>query len=103
MGKLGNLILKGMSDSEKKELQQALSQLSQLNAKLTAKYTLVNDLELITDGRTAAARLIKPEIEQLRNSINEVDRNPNGTPKRGYYWHWHSSTRQPKGHHAFYC
>ena len=61
-----------MSDSEKKELQQALSQLSQLNAKLTAKYTLVNDLELITDGRTAAARLIKPEIEQLRNSINEV-------------------------------
>lgn len=37
------------------------------------------------------------------NPINEVDRNPNGTPKRGYYWHWHSSTRQPKGHHAFYC
>lgn len=36
------------------------------------------------------------------NAINEVDRNPNGTPKRGYYWHWHSSTRKPKGHHAFY-
>lgn len=72
MGKLGNLISKGMSDSEKKELQQALSQLSQLNAKLTAKYTLANDLELITDGRTAAARLIKTEIEQLRDSINEV-------------------------------
>ena len=34
--------------------------------------------------------------------INEITRNSNGTPKKGYYWHWHSSTRQPKGHHAFY-
>jgi len=33
--------------------------------------------------------------------INEVDK-INGKPKPGYYWHWHSATRLPKGHHAFY-
>lgn len=30
--------------------------------------------------------------------INEVDKNA----KTGYYWHWRSSNRKPKGHHAFY-
>lgn len=35
--------------------------------------------------------------------INEVDKNAKtGSPKTGYYWHWHSSNRKPKGHHAFY-
>lgn len=36
------------------------------------------------------------------NPINEVDKDTKGKPKKGYYWHWHSSTRKPKGHHAFY-
>lgn len=72
MGKISNLLSKGMSENDKKELQQALTQLNHLNAKLTAKYTLANDLEHIKDGRTAAAKLIKSEIEQLRASINEV-------------------------------
>lgn len=73
MGKISNLLSKGMSENDKKELQQALTQLNHLNAKLTAKYTLANDLEHIKDGRTAAAKLIKTEIEQLKSSINEVD------------------------------
>ncbi|AGY83050.1 hypothetical protein [Carnobacterium inhibens] len=34
--------------------------------------------------------------------IKEVDKDTKGNPKKGYYWHWHSSTRNPKGHHAFY-
>ncbi|EDH3593776.1 hypothetical protein GCV60_10560 [Listeria monocytogenes] len=33
--------------------------------------------------------------------INEIDKQ-NGKPKKGYYWHYHSANRKPKGHHAFY-
>ncbi|HFF5302532.1 TPA: hypothetical protein ACGDUP_003652, partial [Acinetobacter baumannii] len=38
----------------------------------TAKYTLRNDLEAITDGRSAAAKLIKEEIDALRLETQQL-------------------------------
>lgn len=73
MSKIKDIFSKGMSENDKKELQQALNQLNQLNQKLTTKYTLANDLEYIRDGRTAASKLIKGEIDQLKKSIDEVN------------------------------
>ncbi len=43
-----------------------------MNKSLTAKYTLRNDLEAITDGRSAAAKLIKEEIDALRLETQQL-------------------------------
>ncbi|RZJ23436.1 hypothetical protein [Acinetobacter sp. UBA3106] len=69
MGKIRDILSAGMTASERKEVQQALRQLSELHGKLSATYTLADNLEHITDGRTAAAKLIKSEIESLQLEI----------------------------------
>lgn len=72
MGKISEILSSGMTGAERKEVQQALQQLSALHSKLSSKYTLADNLEHITDGRTAAAKLIKGEIDQLQLHIQEV-------------------------------
>lgn len=72
MGKIRDILSSGMTDTERKEVQQALQQLSSLHGKLSSKYTLADNLEHITDGRTAAAKLIRGEIDQLQLNIQEV-------------------------------
>ncbi|WP_180015190.1 hypothetical protein [Acinetobacter sp. YH16031] len=72
MGKIRDMLSSGMTDGERKEVEQALRQLSALHGKLSAKYTLADNLEHITDGRTAAAKLIKSEIESLQLEIHEI-------------------------------
>ena len=49
-----------------------MNSLNELNKSLTAKYTLRNDLEAITDGRSAAAKLIKEEIDALRLETQQL-------------------------------
>lgn len=73
MGKIREMLSGGMSTSERKEVENALNQLSSLHGKLSAKYTLASDLEHITDGRTAASKLIKAEIDQLKSNIEGVN------------------------------
>lgn len=72
MGEIRNMLSSGMTDGERREVEQALKQLSALHGKLSAKYTLADNLEHITDGRTAAAKLIKLELEQLQSNIQDV-------------------------------
>lgn len=72
MGKITDVFSKGISESDRKELKKALEDLSRLHAKLSAKYTLADNLEHITDGRTAAAKLIKSEIDALQGNIDEL-------------------------------
>lgn len=67
----------GMTQAERKEVQQALRQLSELHGKLSTTYTLADNLEHITDGRTAAAKLIKGEIEVLQLEIQEIKNQKN--------------------------
>lgn len=69
MGKIRDMLSTGMTQTERKEVEQALKQLSALHGKLSSKYTLADNLEHITDGRTAAAKLIRAEIEQLQTEI----------------------------------
>ncbi|WP_347463798.1 hypothetical protein ABEF85_10560 [Acinetobacter thermotolerans] len=45
------MLLTGMTQAERKEVQQALGQLSELHRKLSTTYTLADNLEHITDGR----------------------------------------------------
>ncbi|WP_347473783.1 hypothetical protein [Acinetobacter thermotolerans] len=63
------MLLTGMTQAERKEVQQALGQLSELHRKLSTTYTLADNLEHITDGRDAAAKLIKGEIDLLQLEI----------------------------------
>ncbi|MGS0707586.1 hypothetical protein ACVBEE_13935 [Acinetobacter sp. ANC 3781] len=72
MGKIRDMLSSGMTDGERKEVEQALRQLSALHGKLSAKYTLADNLEHITDGRTAASKMIKAEIEQLQADIQDT-------------------------------
>ncbi|WP_180173822.1 hypothetical protein [Acinetobacter sp. YH01024] len=72
MGKIRDMLSTGMTQTERKEVEQALKQLSALHGKLSSKYTLADNLEHITDGRTAAAKLIRAEIEQLQTEIVDV-------------------------------
>lgn len=72
MGKIRDILSTGMTQAERKEVEQALKQLSALHGKLSSTYTLADNLEHITDGRTAAAKLIRAEIEQLQTEIVEV-------------------------------
>lgn len=72
MGKIRDMLSTGMTQAERKEVEQALKQLSALHGKLSSTYTLADNLEHITDGRTAAAKLIRAEIEQLQTEIVEV-------------------------------
>ncbi|WP_425917015.1 coiled-coil domain-containing protein [Acinetobacter sp. TSRC1-2] len=72
MGKIRDMLSSGMTDGERKEVEEALRQLSALHGKLSAKYTLADNLEHITDGRTAASKMIKGEIEQLQADIQDA-------------------------------
>lgn len=77
MGKIRDMLSTGMTQAERKEVQQALRQLSELHGKLSTTYTLADNLEHITDGRTAAAKLIKGEIEVLQLEIQEIKNQKN--------------------------
>jgi DNA repair exonuclease SbcCD ATPase subunit len=72
VGKITEIFSTGLNESDRQELESLLQQLNHVNAKLTAKYELRNDLKQITDGRQAAAKIIKDEIELLRGEITNV-------------------------------
>lgn len=72
MGKIRDMLSSGMTDGDRKEVEHALRQLSALHGRLSSKYTLADNLEHITDGRTAAAKLIRGEIETLQSEIHEI-------------------------------
>ncbi|HIQ34178.1 hypothetical protein ACK2M2_09655 [Acinetobacter sp. TY1] len=63
---------KSLDPKDEQKLKNLLNELDQLNKSLTAKYTLRNDLEAITDGRSAAAKLIKEEIDALRLETQQL-------------------------------
>ncbi|HFF4991283.1 TPA: hypothetical protein ACGC6Q_003736, partial [Acinetobacter baumannii] len=61
-----------LDSQDEQKLRSLLNSLNELNKSLTAKYTLRNDLEAITDGRSAAAKLIKEEIDALRLETQQL-------------------------------
>ncbi|HFF5167608.1 TPA: hypothetical protein ACGDMX_003097, partial [Acinetobacter baumannii] len=63
---------KSLDSQDEQKLRSLLNSLNELNKSLTAKYTLRNDLEAITDGRSAAAKLIKEEIDALRLETQQL-------------------------------
>ena len=63
---------KSLDPKDEQKLKNLLNELDQLNKSLTAKYTLRNDLEAITDGRSAASKLIKEEIDALRLETQQL-------------------------------
>ncbi|WP_284090934.1 hypothetical protein [Acinetobacter pittii] len=63
---------KSLDPQDEQKLRSLLNSLNELNKSLTAKYTLRNDLEAITDGRSAAAKLIKEEIDALRLETQQL-------------------------------
>lgn len=66
------LFSKSLDAKDLQKLSALLKELNDLNESLTAKYTLRNDLVAITDGRSAAAKVIKAEIDLLRVETNEL-------------------------------
>lgn len=63
---------KSLDSQDEQKLRSLLNSLNELNKSLTAKYTLRNDLDAITDGRSAAAKLIKEEIDALRLETQQL-------------------------------
>lgn len=63
---------KSLDSQDEQKLRSLLNSLNELNKSLTAKYTLRNDLEAISDGRSAAAKLIKEEIDALRLETQQL-------------------------------
>lgn len=63
---------KSLDSQDEQKLRSLLNSLNELNKSLTTKYTLRNDLEAITDGRSAAAKLIKEEIDALRLETQQL-------------------------------
>ncbi|MFY6906759.1 MULTISPECIES: hypothetical protein [Acinetobacter calcoaceticus/baumannii complex] len=70
--KVKGVFSKSLDPKDEQKLKNLLNELDQLNKSLTAKYTLRNDLEAITDGRSAAAKLIKEEIDALRLETQQL-------------------------------
>ncbi|WP_284087403.1 hypothetical protein [Acinetobacter nosocomialis] len=66
------LFSQSLDPKDIERLNHLLKELNSLNKSLTAKYTLRNDLVAITDGRSAAAKAIKDEIDNLRFETNAL-------------------------------
>mgnify|MGYP001593649366 CR=1 FL=1 len=66
------LFSQSLDPKDIERLNHLLKELNSLNESLTAKYTLRNDLVAITDGRSAAAKAIKDEIDNLRFETNAL-------------------------------
>jgi len=69
---LKGFLKKGLDEKDKIELMNLLTKLKNINETLTAKYELRNDLVYLTDKRQGAARVVKEEVETLRQEINSL-------------------------------
>lgn len=66
------LLKRGMDEKDKNELVRLLSQIKNTNESLIAKYELRADLVQLMDKRQGAARVVKEEVDTLREEINEL-------------------------------
>lgn len=67
-----DILKRGMDEKDRSELIQLLSKIKNINETLITKYELRDDLIQLTDKRQGAARVVKEEIDTLRQEIDQL-------------------------------